>query len=59
MNPPFGSVRSFVKFGPRINSLRSNSIRFNPNFPALAHRVQRGKKKHLQNINLTGSKFHG
>ena len=49
MNPPFRSVRSLEKSGSRRNSLRSNSRRFPPDFPALAHRVQGGFQKTLMN----------
>jgi hypothetical protein len=33
MNPPFGFVRSFVKSGSRLNSLRFTPLRQTPLFP--------------------------
>jgi hypothetical protein len=43
LNPPFRSVHSLEKSGPRRNSLRSDNRRFHPDFPTLVHRVQGGK----------------
>ena len=52
-------VRSFEKFGPRINSLRFTPLKqnplFSPNFPALAHWLLRGPRLFRCRVILKGA----